>query len=47
LQNSVGISGELAAESYAKLLQVTKDQTQAQKLATLAADLSVAKQMDM
>lgn len=47
LQNSVGISGELAAESYAKLLQVTKSQTEAQKLATLAADLSVAKQMDM
>jgi len=47
LQNTTGISGELASESFAKLLQITKDQTEATKLATLAADLSVAKQMDM
>ncbi len=47
LQHTTGISGELASESFAKLLQITKSQTEATKLATLAADLSVAKQMDM
>lgn len=47
LQQTTGISGELASESFAKLLQITKDQTEATKLASLAADLSVAKQMDM
>lgn len=37
----------MAAESFSKLFQITKDVTQAQNLATLAADLSIAKNMDM
>jgi len=47
LQSVAGISDELGAESFAKLLAVTKDYDEATKLATLSADLSVAKQISM
>lgn len=47
LQSLSGISDEAGAESFAKLLQITNDYTEAQKLATLAADLSIAKQIDL
>jgi len=42
LQNLSGIGWEQASESFAKLFQITKDVTQAQELATLSADLSIA-----
>jgi len=47
LQNLSGIGWEQASESFAKLFQITKDVTQAQELATLSADLSIAKSIDM
>lgn len=47
LQSLSWIGDEMAAESFSKLFQITKDVTQAQNLATLAADLSIAKNMDM
>lgn len=47
LQKTAGIGDEAGAESFAKLLAITNDYAEAQKYANLAADLSVAKQMDM
>lgn len=47
LQKLSGISDEAGAESFAKLLAITNDYTEAQKLATLASDLSISKQIDM
>ena len=47
LQRLAGISDEEGAESFAKLLQITNDYTEAQKLATLSADLATAKQVSL
>jgi hypothetical protein len=47
LQSLSGISDEAGAESFAKLLAITEDYDEAVKLATLSADLSVAKQIDL
>lgn len=47
LQKVAWIGDEAGSESFAKLLSITKDYTEATKMATLAADLSVAKQIDM
>jgi len=47
LQALSGIADEEASESFAKLFQRTKDVAQAQKLASLSADLAKAKNIDM
>jgi len=46
MEKTVGLSGEQASESFAKLLQVTGDYTEATKAATLANDLAIAKGID-
>ncbi len=46
MEKSVGLSWEQGAESFAKLLQVTGDYTEATKAATLANDLAIAKGID-
>jgi hypothetical protein len=47
IQKVAGISAEAGAESYAKLLAITGDYAEANKLASLSADLSIAKQIDL